>query len=275
MHWYTLDGTPAYEVEGVNGKMRPTTLRDARKLSLVPSVTTVMACQDKPGLTNWIQNQILDACVDNPYHPLDGLSVSDWRVGIMTTARSIGKEAADNGTLIHDAIERAIKTGKVQRKLGVNNIVKPVIEYLDLEFSGFDLVAEDSFAHPKGFGGKIDLYGIKDKGLPQERRMVLDFKTKLKTAKELDKIKAFDDNHMQTAAYVHGLEDTKPLGTPFDFSKWERYNLFIGYQIDRKGRFEFTGLKLTQSTDFEREWGMFEKLLEFWQLKNNYRAQEV
>ena len=35
-HWYSRDGRPAYEVESAKGMMRPTTLRDARKLGLVP-----------------------------------------------------------------------------------------------------------------------------------------------------------------------------------------------------------------------------------------------
>ena len=35
-HYYTKEGAPCYEVEAKNGQMRPTTLRDARKLSLVP-----------------------------------------------------------------------------------------------------------------------------------------------------------------------------------------------------------------------------------------------
>ena len=49
-HWYQADGTPAYEIVGANGKMRPTTLRDARKLNLYPSVTTIIRLMDAPGL---------------------------------------------------------------------------------------------------------------------------------------------------------------------------------------------------------------------------------
>ncbi len=35
-HWYTKDGTPAYTTIGKTGE-RATTLRDARKLGLLPS----------------------------------------------------------------------------------------------------------------------------------------------------------------------------------------------------------------------------------------------
>ena len=45
-HWYTKDGAPAYTVEGKTG-VRNTTLRDARKLGLIPSVTTIISIMEK------------------------------------------------------------------------------------------------------------------------------------------------------------------------------------------------------------------------------------
>ena len=35
-HWYTKGGTPAYMILGKNGKLRPTTLRDARLKATFP-----------------------------------------------------------------------------------------------------------------------------------------------------------------------------------------------------------------------------------------------
>ncbi len=58
-HWYTQEGKPAYTVVGSNGKVRNTTLRDAKKLKLLPSVTTVMSVAAKPGLEAWKQQQLL------------------------------------------------------------------------------------------------------------------------------------------------------------------------------------------------------------------------
>ena len=51
-HWYKQDGSPCYEVPYADPKkgMRSTTIRDARKLNLVPSVTTILQVMDKPGL---------------------------------------------------------------------------------------------------------------------------------------------------------------------------------------------------------------------------------
>lgn len=264
-HWYLPDGSPYYTVVGKNGKERGVTLRDARPVKAVPSVTTVMAVQDKPNLLIWKQNQLKEAVANNGSHPQDRDGFEAWWRSCIADSNEVAKQAAENGTLIHDNIETHIKTGLSD----LQAISEPVVEFLTTNFEGFEWVAEDSFAHPLGFGGKIDLYGIKNKGVENEERMVLDFKTKLKSKEEMEKIKAYDDHHLQTAAYVKGLEDTKNFGSKLDYSGWKRYNLFIGYELVDNS-FTFTGLKLTESKDFEREWGMFEKLLEFWKLKNSY-----
>ena len=63
-HWYAKDGTPVYEVPRASGEgMRNTTLRDARKMSLVPSVTTIINIAAKPGLEAWKLNQLLLAAL--------------------------------------------------------------------------------------------------------------------------------------------------------------------------------------------------------------------
>ena len=42
-HWYTRDGVPVHTQPKADGKgERPTTLRDARKLAFLPSVTTIL-----------------------------------------------------------------------------------------------------------------------------------------------------------------------------------------------------------------------------------------
>ena len=59
-HWYTRDGAPQYTVPSKkDGSPRSTTLRDARVMNLVPSVTTILNVMAKPALTNWLQQQVL------------------------------------------------------------------------------------------------------------------------------------------------------------------------------------------------------------------------
>jgi len=59
-HWYDQNGDPAYTIIGKNGKERNVTLRDARELNLVPSVTTIIGVAAKPSLENW---KIDQACI--------------------------------------------------------------------------------------------------------------------------------------------------------------------------------------------------------------------
>jgi len=49
-HWYAQDGSAAYTQPNKSkpGQTRPTTLRDAKKFDLVPSVTGIIGMADKP-----------------------------------------------------------------------------------------------------------------------------------------------------------------------------------------------------------------------------------
>ena len=69
-HWYTQDGEPQYTVPSKkDGSPRATTLRDARTMALVPSVTTVLNMAAKPALTAWLQQQVLYAALTLPPPP--------------------------------------------------------------------------------------------------------------------------------------------------------------------------------------------------------------
>lgn len=154
-HWYTRDGVPAYEVRAANGNMRPTTIRDARKLGLVPSVTTVLSIKAKPALTEWkVRQGILAALtlarqMDEPD--------DSYLDRVMADSRQQAIDAAAEGTRIHDAIERAYK-GQV-----VPHDYRPHVQAAQDEIARLfphvnDWVAEASFGHEDGFGGKVDLH---------------------------------------------------------------------------------------------------------------------
>lgn len=244
-HWYQVsDGAPMYTVIAKNGRERATTLADARKLNLVPSVTTVMDCQDKPALVEWKANQVMDACIKHPY--TDNLDVLEWKTDIRVMSRQKGTDAADRGSEIHNALEYYYKTGKVQKD--DEHIVVPVIEQMEIMFPGVKWIAEDSFAHPDGFGGKVDMHSPEG--------IVLDFKTKPSLAKMV----AYDDHGMQTAAYTKGLMDRHGWKQPENV---RRHNLFIH-------TIEPGVMKLTESSGWERDIGMFYSLLKFWQWKNKF-----
>jgi hypothetical protein len=106
LHWYTRDGEPAYEVPAAKGGMRPTTLRDARKLNLVPSVTTIIRCAAAPGLELWKANQLMMAALTLPRR--DGEAEKDWLSRVVQDSKEQARKAAARGTAIHAAYPRCL-----------------------------------------------------------------------------------------------------------------------------------------------------------------------
>lgn len=270
-HWYDSEGNPRYTIIGANGVERDTTLRDARKLNLSPSSTTIMNGMAKPGLDNYIQTQLLDAAVSVK---ASNKTEEEWRKAVIKKSREHSSKAASKGTEIHDALESYYlgneKFAGHDKK--TREICLHVVGLLIEQFGNIKWSPERSFTHKLGFGGKVDM-SYND----LETQLVLDFKTKDKTEEQLLKMfpevkrddtyagalilrdarwvrgNVFDENGMQTASYAVGL----------DMPQARRYNLYISTQ--KPGV-----MVLTESIDFERDWGMFEALLKLWQHKNKY-----
>jgi hypothetical protein len=187
-HWYTKDGSPAYTTVGKTGE-RPTTLRDARKLGLLPSVTTINGQLSKAGLNSWLQQQVLLAALTLPR--LDGEGEQEWLARVMQDSKATGREAAERGTAIHAIIEGYFEQVYMPEKPAyLSNIDKALSDAFGEQL----WLSEKSFAHNLGFGGKCDLMS-KD-------GFVVDFKTK---ETDLDKIDVYFEHEMQLAAYREGL----------------------------------------------------------------------
>jgi hypothetical protein len=82
---------------------RNTTLRDAKKLGLFPSVTTLLGLFAKPGLDRWKQNQLILIAFSNP--PKAGETIEQYTDRCLLLHEKPVEEAADFGTKVHDAIE--------------------------------------------------------------------------------------------------------------------------------------------------------------------------
>jgi hypothetical protein len=238
-HWYKLDGTPCYEVEAKKGGMRATTLRDARKLNLVPSVTTITKILDRPGLANWIQEQAIVSAITMPR--LAGESDESLISRIKAESKERGIKAAERGTALHTDIERAIQGKPHGHEMHVAAVADAMKKAgLDL-FDGF---AEKSFAHTDGFGGKIDW---------QRDNVIVDFKSKDRI--DDDKRLAWDEHSIQLAAYAHGLEIESP----------RLLNIFVGIVDGRVVVVEHAQEEAAKGL------AMFRLMLKIWQLKNEYK----
>lgn len=107
-HYYQLteDGqvVPQYEA----------TLREARKLNLFPSPTTIEKdIRANPTLGRWIKNEVAKAFVANPRFP--GEDDEAYAARCLAVADSIAKDAAARGTAIHDAIEHGFTSDPIIR----------------------------------------------------------------------------------------------------------------------------------------------------------------
>ena len=237
-HWYAQDGEPMYTLIGANGKERNTTLRDAKSLGLVPSVTTIIGMIAKPSLENWKIGQAIRATELNPKR--DDESIEVYINRCKQEARKVGLDAAKQGTKIHAQIERGF-AGK--RKSVPYRIIK---DWLDKSYPSKKWVAEDSFCAPQGYGGKIDLYAD---------NVFIDFKTK-DNLKGKDPAKlVYDEHGMQLSAYAQGLGVDYP----------ERISIFV----DRQD----TSLVLFHVWDKEshqKHKEMFNSILKYWMLVKNY-----
>ena len=244
-HWYAPTGEPAYTVIGANGKERPTTIRDARKLGLLPSVTTICQLEAKPALTNWKIQQALLSAMTLPR--VEGESDDSFMARALNDSKQQAINAAARGTEIHGALERAAAN------LGVpvshTEIVRPVMEWLRVNFAGYTWSPERSFAGT-GFAGKIDLHGVSQSG---NDAVVIDFKIKAGIAAK--SVLAYDEHITQLAAYAYGIG--APIGRCI--------NLFIDADVP--------GLivpKEWTTEERDRGWLAFGCLLRLWQIRKGY-----
>lgn len=199
-HYYRRDGSPCYEVPKKDGGVRPINLRWDRHLQLVPSVTTVLQVVSKPQLARWKEDQMMLAALTLGRLPDE--TDEDFLRRVRQDAFQQVDDAADEGTRIHDACESHYKGRVVSAKY--RPVVAAVVAEVERLFPGVtDWVSEASFAHPSGFGGKVDLHS-------PSTGIVVDFKGKDGDFTETDQYgrpkRLAYDQHWQLAAYQHGLE---------------------------------------------------------------------
>lgn len=97
-HWYQLNAdntlTPQHEY----------TLRDARKTNAFPSITTILKERANPTLDTWKMNQIFEAVANNPKAADE--TKKQYKERISEISAKIGKDAAEFGTRLHDALDQ-------------------------------------------------------------------------------------------------------------------------------------------------------------------------
>ena len=241
-HWYAKDGSPAYEVQGKNGQMRATTLRDARKLTLYPSVTTIIRCAAAPGLERWKAEQVLLAALTLPRR--EDEAEKEWLDRVWRDAGEQGKKAAERGTEIHAAIEQRLLGREFDKSYQPH--VSGALFALDQVCGSQQWKPEKSFTDAfLGYGGKVDLHSDE---------WVIDFKSKEFSAE--DEMDTYDTHWMQLAAYANGLQRPEArCGI-----------VYVSASVPGVAKL----VELTEE-QIEKGWGMFHSLLQYWQAKTGYK----
>ena len=245
-HWYDAKtGESRYEITGKNGKLRATTIRDAREHGYVPSVTTILRVLARPGLENWLQDQVLESAATMPMLP--GQTEIEWRKLVKAESKLKSQQAAARGTAIHTAIERHAQGKTVEPEYFKHvNAVEIEMERISLPL-GYGKT-EHSFAHADGFGGKTDW---------SSDVAIVDFKTKEKI--EDDKTLQYDEHVAQLAAYAYGLGIVAPRCV----------NIFVGVNDCKVVSVEANPVEIEQGLE------MFKLALRIWQLKNDFDPRKI
>jgi hypothetical protein len=186
-HFYGPDGTPRYDAN----------ITVARKEGLFPSVTTVNQPIVKPAVDAWSQNLLLDVAWEYIEEWTSEDDEEAWQEAVINEWEIAKAAARELGTAYHDAIEEMLRADDWTIRDLPTGVKRPVLESVKewmvdnhVNIHGI----EESFSHPLGFGGKIDLHGTW--GLSQ-RPLTHDWKSQGKPG---DALSFYPDMAIQLAA---------------------------------------------------------------------------
>lgn len=262
MSHYYKDGLPVYELPcSTKEGMRAVTIRDVKKLNLDVGVTTISQILDKPGLMRYKFQQLIMAAFREPWQK-DGEEFEDYVDRLVESSKKDSQFANNKGSELHNYLEDYFN-GKELSDFSqeVQSFIRPVIEEVfrlcdinifefgESEIKNKQFIAERSFSHYLGFGGKVDL-------LYNRKNIIIDFKTKNTT--DLKKFYSYIENLLQLSAYKRGIGGVSSRCINLYFSSVEP-NI-----IKSK---EWT------QDELEKGWIMFKHLLNYWQLSNGLEAR--
>lgn len=257
-HYYTKTGEPMYWLPKKTGTgNRSTTIKDARELGLLPSVTEVLKALDKPALTNWKIRQAVQAVVTAPDVPGENIDAKLVRVLEVERQQDQASDMAkDRGTEIHDVLEALVNGAKIddidRERVDVQKLdpigpwVMPAYESLCLEQQPAHLI--ESVVVGDGYAGRVDLVQQ-----TQDGYLWVDFKT---SGSPLPIKGSWMDHRIQLAAYAATANGQPNRRTA---------NLYISTK--NRGEFIWSGNPPWQP-DFE----CFMHLLAVWRHMNGFDA---
>jgi len=205
-HWYEREtGNPCHLIPKKNGDgMKAPNKNDAKELGLVPSVTTILGIIAKPALEIWKIKKAITACIEHPQ--VESELDQDYVNRIVELARQEGKDAADKGSAIHEALSEWITDGVL-----THDYTRHIEAFNAWNDAYVDTVESEKPFATNTYGGTIDLCG----NLKDGKFFVADFKSQVK---KNGKFVYRPDFILQLAGYGFALfaEEFKAFSILFD-----------------------------------------------------------
>ena len=154
-HWYQRNGEPLHTVPSVKGEPRPTTLRDARKLGLLPSVTNILGVIAKPELTMWLQEQAVMAALTLPRAA--GEAEDAFAKRVVEDSLTTRDNAADFGTAFHRGAEHIAQTLEVDPQHPAADWLRHYRDWYQAEVGVLHCTERTLVEPVRGFAGTADL----------------------------------------------------------------------------------------------------------------------
>lgn len=252
-HWYTKEAKPLHTVIGANGKERNTTLRDARKLDLLPSVTTILKTLAAPQLTRWlVENAIIAALTATQE---EGEDLQEFAVRVARESGDVASKAADFGTRFHSMMEDFLS--------GYTDVIvgDDLVAYIPhakrwIKENVAEVISAEQCVVGDGFAGTADLFCINHEG----EKVLFDFKTKQLKRKDdgsWQKPQAYDNWAYQLAAYGAVLGADRVANVVIN-SREPGAFITIFHSPEKR----------------EKGWQVFQSVRDLWQLLNNYKPAQ-
>lgn len=274
-HWYDKEGKPCHTQITASGKNkggeRPTTIRDARKLDLFPSVTTILEPLKGDALTDWKVREALkhafNLVTDQTAFLFDNHDAFADFAAEQLKEQTSGY--ANDGTAVHDAVEKSLtikdhRTEEIHIP-HVENFYAALNELRESQGAkSWRLIsAEHRFAIPevsgcRGYGGSMDQLFAFDYG-DKSQRWVTDLKCK--QTKEGKPFYLSESYGIQAAAYAWAVHTLTKEGPYIDMPRTA--NILIS--LTEPGRRQVV---IYSEEEQAKNLEMFFLLLKLWYLRN-------